>query len=83
MICKTYININSNLLSYKSSKELKNLQHSFHTIPLSKGTIFDKKYYFFAKKTDISKVKGVLVLKSIISETKYACAYVLNFKFLA
>ena len=41
MVCKTYIFINSNLLKLKT--ELKNLQHSSHTIVLSKDTIFVKK----------------------------------------
>ena len=41
MVCKTYIFINSNLLKLKT--ELKNLQHSSHTIALSKDTIFAKK----------------------------------------
>ena len=51
--------------------ELKNLQHSSHTIPLKKGTIFVKKMVIFAKKADISKIMGVLVLKGIFSQTSY------------
>ena len=43
LVCKTYIFINSNLLSYKNSKQLKYLCHSSHTIALSKGTILAKK----------------------------------------
>ena len=44
IVCKTYIIINSNLLSYKKLKtELKNLENSSHTIALRKGTIFAKK----------------------------------------
>ena len=39
LFCKTYISINSNLLSYSKLKtELKNLYHSSHTITLSKST---------------------------------------------
>ena len=58
--------------------EVKNLYHSSHTITLSKGNIFDKKYGFFTiKNANISNIKGVLVLKIIFSET-----YVPNFKFL-
>ena len=45
--------------------ELKNLQHSSHTIPLKKGTIFVKKMVIFCK------IKGVLVLKGIFSQTSY------------
>ena len=41
---------------------------------LSKETIFAKKCWFFwKKKAHLSKIKGVLVLKYIVSETKYVC----------
>ena len=55
--------------------ELKNMQHSFHTIVLVKGDIFANKCWFFAKKhADISKIKGVVVLKKgIFSEN--TCVY--------
>ena len=44
IVCKIYIFINSNLLFYKKLKtEVKHLEHSSHTIALSKGTIFAKK----------------------------------------
>ena len=42
MACKTYIFINSDFLQ-KLKTKLKNLYHTSHTIPLSKGTLFDKK----------------------------------------
>ena len=42
MACKTYIFINSDFLQ-KLNTKLKNLYHTSHTIPLSKGTLFDKK----------------------------------------
>ena len=42
IVCKTYIFNNSNLLSFKNWKP-KNLQHSSHTIALSKGTTFTRK----------------------------------------
>ena len=42
------------------------MYHSSHTIALGKGTIF-------AKNTDISKIKEVLVLKSTFSETTHVC----------
>ena len=38
---------------------------------MSKGTIFD----ICQKNADISKVKGVLVLKGIVSETTYMCVF--------
>ena len=40
---------------------------------------FEQRYYFcqkmliFCKKGDISKIKGVMVLKGVFSETKYVC----------
>ena len=40
IVCKTYVFINNNLLSYKRS----------HTIALSKGTIFGQKKLNFCKK---------------------------------
>ena len=38
---------------------------------------------FLQKDADISKIKGVLVIKGIFSETTYVCTFVTNFKFLA
>ena len=35
------------------------------------------------KYADISKIKGVLILKGVFSETTCLCIYVPNFKFLA
>ena len=49
IVCKIYIFINSNLLSYKNWKQLKNLKHSAHNIALSKGAIFAKKMLMFCK----------------------------------
>ena len=43
MVFKTYILINSNILSYKNWKQQKNLKWGSHIIALSKGTIFSKK----------------------------------------
>ena len=45
---------------------------------------FGQKRWFFAKKknADIRKIKTVLVLKVIFSETTYVCTYVPNLKFL-
>ena len=58
-------------------------QHIFHTIALSKGTNFAKNADFCPKTADISKIKGVSVLKEILFETKYVCTNVKKFKFLA
>ena len=54
--------------------ELKNLKYSFHTIALSRATIFAKKYTFSAKKhAHISKIKIALVLKGRFSEPTHVC----------
>ena len=55
--------------------ELKNPQHSSHTITLSKSTIFAKNTDFLQKNADISKIKWVLVLKIMFSETTYVCLF--------
>ena len=66
IVCKTYFFINSHLFTLPKLKtELKNLLSSPHTIALSKGTIFTKKCWYFAKNADISKIKRALVLKGI------------------
>ena len=44
-----------------------------NTIAFVKGTIFAKKHLFFVKNTDVSKIKRILVLKGIFSETAYVC----------
>ena len=67
----------------KLQTELKYLQHSSHSIALSKGTIFNKKHCFLQRNADISKIRRPLVLKGIFSETTYVCTYVPNLKFLA
>ena len=48
IVCKTYIFINSNFLSYKNRTK-KSLTQLSHSIGLSKGTIFAKNYWNFAK----------------------------------
>ena len=60
IVSKTCIFINSNyFILQKLKTELKNLKHSSITIALSKGTIFAKKLWVFAKNADISKIKWV------------------------
>ena len=76
VFCKTYIFINSSFLSqkteYRTKKSLTQLWH--YCSALSKGSVFTKKRWFFTKNGDISKIKKVLVLKGIFSETIYAWA---------
>ena len=74
MACKTYIFINSDFLQ-KLKTKLKNLYHTSHTIPLSKGTLFDK------KNADILQKKMLTTaLKGIFPETICVRTYVPNFK---
>ena len=70
---RTYIFTDSNLILQKLKTELKNFQHSCHTITLSKSTIIAKNADFLQENADISKIKGALVLKVIFSETTYGC----------
>ena len=95
IVCKTYIFIKSDLLSYtiflskvtfyltktenRTKKSLTQLSHY----------CFEERYYFslkrliFCKKWWISTINRALELKGIFSETKFMCTYVPNFKFLA
>ena len=74
IVCKTYVFINSNLFSYKMWKQLKIVLHSSHTIALSKGTIFVKKFWFFAKKMlKSAKLRGPWYWKVYLFETTYVC----------
>ena len=60
--------------------KLKNLKESFHTITLSKGTIFANKFWLMGKNADISKNKRVLILKSIFSENIYVVYLSIKFQ---
>ena len=62
--------------------ELINLQHSSHTMALSKGTIFAKKTMILQKNADNNKINRVLILRGIFFKTKYVCTYMPNLKFL-
>ena len=42
IVCKIYIFINSNYLSYKNGTEIKNLKHTSHTIDLSERSTLVK-----------------------------------------
>ena len=59
----------------KTENRTKKLQHSSHTIALSKGAILPENAHFLQKNTDISKIKGILVLKGTFSETTYVCVF--------
>ena len=74
MIYKSYIFINSNSLSSKTWKQsLKISNTALILFALSKGIILGKKFWFFAKNADISKIKRAVVLKGIFSENTYEC----------
>ena len=62
----------------KLKTELKNIKYRSHTINLSEGTIFAKKWWCFAKNADFSRIKRALVLKGILSENTSVC--VLKYK---
>ena len=57
------------LILQRLKTELKNLWQRSHTTALNTGTICDKNTIFYQKNADISKVKVVLVVKGIFSET--------------
>ena len=74
IVYKNYIFINKNLLSYKNSKQNWNTSDTALTLLLWVKVLFLSKNLFFCKKNaEISKIKRVLVLKAIFSETKYVC----------
>ena len=67
MVYKTYIFIKSHLLSWKSWKYIQqSLVYCFEQL-------WQNMLIFCKINTDISKIKCVLVLKSISSENKYVC----------
>ena len=83
IVCKTYIFINSNLLSYKNWKQNYNISNTTLTLlPWVKVLFLPKKAEFLPENADISKIKRVLVLKGTFSETGYVCvSYGQNLKF--
>ena len=60
---------------HELEKELKSLQHRFHTNALSKGAIFAKKANFLRGNAKISKIVSTLVLKSIFSENTHKLVF--------
>ena len=73
IVCKTYIFINNNLLSYKNWKQNQNFSSAALTLSLWVKVLFlTKNADFFAKQNaDINKIMGALILKGILSETAY------------
>ena len=58
--------------------ELKTLLHNLHPIALNKDTILVKMLTFCKKNAGTSKIKRVLVLQDIFSESTYV--YVLTYQ---
>ena len=74
MICKTYIFINSNFLSYINWKHNKKICNTTLTLLLWVKVLYLlKNIDFLQKNADISKNKKALVLKGIFSWTTYVC----------
>ena len=76
IVYKTYISSNSNLLSYTNwiqSSEISNIV--LHTIALRRGTKVVKNVNLLQKNGNISKIKKVLSLNGIFSETKYGIVF--------
>ena len=70
IVCKTYIFINSNLSSYKNSKQNWKTSNAALTILLWVKVLFwSKNADFLQKNADISKFKTPLVLKYVFSKT--------------
>ena len=67
IVCKTYIFIKSNLLSYKNWKQKSKISNAALTLLLW------LKVLFLQKNADISKIKKALIPKGRFSETKYVC----------
>ena len=75
IVCKTYILINSNLLSYKNWKQNLKVFNTALTLFLWVKVLFwPKNSAFLQRNADISKIKKALVLKGIFPETPYGCA---------
>ena len=55
IVCKTYIFINSNLLSYKNCKQSLKISNTALTL------LFWVKVIYLSKNADISKIEGFLV----------------------
>ena len=72
IICKFYIFINSNLLSYKNWKQNWKISNTALTLFLwVKVPFLQKNAEFLQKHSAICKIKRALALKGIFSETTY------------
>ena len=77
-VCKSYIFINNNLLSYKNWKQNSKISNTALTLLLWVKVLFlpknadflQKDAVFLQKNADISKI---LALKGTFSETRYVC----------
>ena len=79
IVCKTYIYINSNLLSYKNWKQKQKISNIALTLLLWLKVLFwPKNAEFLQKNAVISKIKRASVLKGLFSETKYGFVYTLQ-----
>ena len=74
MVCKTYIFISSKFLTYKNWKQNWTISNTALILLLLVEVLFlAKNADFFQKKSDINKIKGVLVIKVIFFKTAYVC----------
>ena len=74
IVCKTYIFINSNLLSYKKWKQNWEISKTAITLLLwIKVLLLPRNADVLQRDADINKIQRVLVLKGIFSETSYVC----------
>ena len=73
MLNKSYIFRNSNLSSYKTWKQNQKISNTALMLIVSVKVLFLTKNADFFTKSGISKIKKVLVLRGIISKTKYLC----------
>ena len=74
IVCKTYVFIKSNLLSYKNWKQNYKTCNTALTLLLWVKILFlPKTVIFLQKNADIRKIKRALVLKGIFSKTTYVC----------
>ena len=74
MICKTYIFISSKFLSYKNWKENWTISDTALILLLLVEVLFlAKNADLFQKNSDISKIKGILVIIVIFCKTTYVC----------
>ena len=69
MDSKTYVFINI-FISFSKLLYCKNWKQNWK---VPKTALILLLWVFFAKNADISKIKGILVLKGIFPETKYVC----------